>query len=290
MSNYYSQPDLQDNLSTNQLKQMDTEGQLEIMRAWFYGKYQDPVHECPYEGSEGGYAYIYGGPYDASEELFAEFGDVVDDEVITGLSEELECESSEWSGISGPEHYDDYYYDLVGSIDDPKSNLYSTIETLRGILTLELDVAHEQALLQMIYVNLITALEAYLSEFFIGQMENNSKSLRAFVESNPDFKKEKFSFSEIYRKSENINSRVKEYLIDLMWHNLPKIKSMFKSSLNIDFPESLGALISATHKRHDLVHRGGKTKSGEQVIIHKNDVHYLIDEVVSFVEHIENSQ
>ena len=33
--------------------------------------FEDPANETPYESSEGGYIYIWGGPYDALEQLSA---------------------------------------------------------------------------------------------------------------------------------------------------------------------------------------------------------------------------
>ena len=36
---------------------------------WFHEHYEDPAHKTPYETKEGGYQWIWGGPYDASEVL-----------------------------------------------------------------------------------------------------------------------------------------------------------------------------------------------------------------------------
>jgi hypothetical protein len=34
---------------------------------WFFENYEDPVERCPY--TEGDYVFIFGGPYDAREEI-----------------------------------------------------------------------------------------------------------------------------------------------------------------------------------------------------------------------------
>ncbi|HEX9023368.1 MAG TPA: HEPN-associated N-terminal domain-containing protein, partial [Geobacteraceae bacterium] len=65
---------------------------------WFYSKYEDPANNCPYESKEGGYQYIWGGPYDAYEELFQEFSGIYPDEIIEDLADELNDRSYEWSG------------------------------------------------------------------------------------------------------------------------------------------------------------------------------------------------
>lgn len=47
------------------------------MAAWFLENFEDPANETPYESAEGGYQYVWGGPYGAGEELLIAFGDVV---------------------------------------------------------------------------------------------------------------------------------------------------------------------------------------------------------------------
>lgn len=257
------------------------------MRTWFHQNYQDPVHECPYDGREGGYQYIHGGPYEASEELYDEFGGVIDDEIIQELADDLEAECSEWSGISKPEDYDDYLFDIVGTIEKPYEELMASIENLKSMLSIGLSGNQEQTMLKMVFTNTITVLEAYLSEYFIGRVESEPHSLRKFVESNKDFKQKKISLSEIFNEKDNIENYTKEYLVDLLWHNIPKIKVLFQNTLGVDFPDNSENLIKATHLRHDLVHRAGKTKEGQVINLTQEDVTSLIDEVVKLASHIE---
>lgn len=68
------------------------------MREWFFSKFENPVNSCPHESSEGGYQSIWGGPYDAREELVSEFSGYHSDDIIEELIEELEKESFECSG------------------------------------------------------------------------------------------------------------------------------------------------------------------------------------------------
>ncbi|EHK9084607.1 DUF4935 domain-containing protein [Vibrio parahaemolyticus] len=81
------------------------------MEMWFYSNYADPADVCPFESREGGYQYIWGGPYDAEEELISEFGGYVKDSVIDKLVSKLNDVCSEWSGCPeepDPDDYDDY--------------------------------------------------------------------------------------------------------------------------------------------------------------------------------------
>ncbi|QCU74465.1 HEPN domain-containing protein [Pseudoalteromonas distincta] len=289
MSHYYDLPEEEKTITLADLESRPVEFQIEVMRTWFFSNYQDPVHECPYNGREGGYQYIYGGPYIAGEELSEEFANIIDDDVIEKLASELEDECYEWSGVSRAENYDDYLFDLVGTVDNPHKDLLESIENLNSMISMDFDQKHQQTMLKMVFTSAITSLEAYLSEYFIGRIEKDSHCLRKFVETNTDFKKEKFSLSEIFARKESIEKYAKEYLVDLLWHNLPKIKPIFKKALDIEFPESIENLVKATHLRHDLVHRGGKSKEGKVILLHKNDVIELIAEILALAEHIEKA-
>src|ERR1700687_4279884 len=85
-------------ISSQELARAEPDVQLEAMRGWFYKNYEDPVHSCPHDSSEGGYQFVFGGPYDAQQELDQEFGGTIDDDVIKELADELDDECPNWSG------------------------------------------------------------------------------------------------------------------------------------------------------------------------------------------------
>jgi hypothetical protein len=68
------------------------------MRHWFLARYEDPNENTPYDG---GYVYIYGGPYDAREELEGAFATLIDEDLIAEVAAALEEEFQvhEWSGV-----------------------------------------------------------------------------------------------------------------------------------------------------------------------------------------------
>ncbi|WP_104047640.1 PIN domain-containing protein [Vibrio jasicida] len=88
---------------------LSKEEALVEMEMWFHSNYADPAEMCPFESREGGYQYIWGGPYDAEEQLFAEFGGYVKDSVIEQLVSKLNDECLEWSGRPEEPEPDDYF-------------------------------------------------------------------------------------------------------------------------------------------------------------------------------------
>ena len=59
---------------------------------WFHYFYEDPANETPYNGREGGFLYIKGGPYSAEEELRENFEDVVPEGAILEAVEEIQSD------------------------------------------------------------------------------------------------------------------------------------------------------------------------------------------------------
>lgn len=53
------------------------------------GILEDPQNETPYDG-DGGYMYLWGGPFDAREQLWEKFGDIVPEALIEEVVEKVE--------------------------------------------------------------------------------------------------------------------------------------------------------------------------------------------------------
>lgn len=86
--------------SSKELEEADPDRQREMLVEWFGSRYHDPAQDTPYDGREGGYQYIHGGPYDARDELEQNFADFVSDETIDAAVDELESEGTmEWAPI-----------------------------------------------------------------------------------------------------------------------------------------------------------------------------------------------
>jgi hypothetical protein len=57
------------------------------MVQWFHENYEDPAVRLPYESREGGYQWIWGGPYDAREQIGDQFSDIADEDAIEAAVE-----------------------------------------------------------------------------------------------------------------------------------------------------------------------------------------------------------
>ncbi len=138
---------------------------------------------------------------------------------------------------------------------------------------------------RQIFIGVIGALEAFLSETFINLVVDNDNYRRNFVKSYPAFKKRKFELREIFEENDKLVNTIKDEMLLVIYHNLPKVSNMYRDTFQIDFPD-ITDVYECVLKRHDLVHRNGKTKTGEVVEANQESIGDLIKKVNRFVEAI----
>jgi hypothetical protein len=185
--------------------------------------------------------------------------------------------------------YDDCVINDIATITEYRANFNNAITDITKLLDTSIDSTVENCFYRLLYANVITALETYLSDAFINTVLPNPSLVRQLVESIPEFKKEKTAVSDIYKTIEGIKVKAREYLVKFLWHKLFAVKGMYKDTLNINFPDNMGAVYQAILTRHDIVHRNGKNKLGEEVVICRQDIMNLIAEIDALVQHVDSS-
>jgi hypothetical protein len=263
---------------------------MDAMRSWFFSNFQDPVEETPYISSEGGYQYLFGGPYDANEELDNRFEDIVPQEVRAKLGHELQDQSWEWAGRARDSDFDDYILENIAPPSEHIGRFTASIANIRKLVTTATDPSEEQFFRRMLYAGVITALETYLSDRFVSSITNNSAALRKFVETFPRFRKESISVSDVFKKSDHLERYVKTILVgEILWHRLVAVSNMFKDTFDVNIPKlnDMAGLLRAVEIRHDLVHRSGKDKDGVEHTITPENIEQIIKEAEILVGSID---
>lgn len=269
------------------LSQLDREEQIEAMKEWFFEHYTNPVHNSPYISAEGGYQYIWGGPYDAQEELEKEFGGIVPEDVIEEVADELNRTTTEWTGNADEHVLDEYEFEVAQSTEH-RASFDDALTTVEAILNAEFRKDLSQPLWRQQYAAVFSALESYLSDFFYASIHADDALFNKFVEVNKDFQKIKLSLSDIIKEHKKIQQTVREYLSGLSWHNLPRIEPFYELVLGIKFDQQFFIkLTTAVLIRHDIVHRNGKKIDGTEIVLSRDQIAELISWVREFVQHIE---
>ncbi|BAY74231.1 hypothetical protein NIES25_06420 [Nostoc linckia NIES-25] len=164
---------------------------------------------------------------------------------------------------------------------------WDEIASLRVLNKLSvLDPKAKKTLKRHIYVGVIACLETYLSDAFINTVLSNKKYFSSFFTSFKDFKEQKLGMNELLDVANKAEEIAKKAMLEVLYHNLPKVSKMYETTLNIVLP-NFSEIQKAVSIRHDLVHRNGKTKDGKEIIIDDIIVDDIISKVESFISEID---
>jgi hypothetical protein len=263
--------------------------QQEAMRLWFVTRYWDPANDTPYNSQEGGYLYIHGGPYDAAEELYGRFGDQVPEEIIQAVVADVESDGvTEWAPIHTEPDYDAAFEFKTNARDEAYQFFKARLEEVDALLAGAIPDPLQPHLRQLLYSSLIAALEAFLADSVSYWVAVDKAVFRRFVTNCDEFKQQKLALTQIFERMETLEEEVEAYLQQLVWHRLDKVAPLMTDALGITLPP-IGTLMKQILVRHDIVHRGGKTKEGNAVVIGNNQLSGLRDSVTTFVDAIETA-
>lgn len=162
------------------------------------------------------------------------------------------------------------------------------IQSVEELLGVEASYETQFSLLVMLHGHIVAAVESYLASTFIHKVTNSEELIRKLVETDPVFSKMKFTLKEIYEKHESLKLTVASYLRDLIFHDLAKVKPMFKEVLDYDFGDIVW-LFEAVKIRHHCVHRAGLDKEGDRINLTKKSILDLASKSSNLVNSIENN-
>lgn len=141
----------------------------------------------------------------------------------------------------------------------------------------------QQHFFQILYANVFTTLEAYMVRAFINKVLKNNDNLHQFLSKQREFEFENPKLVDILRGQEYIDElieairkKLKVELIKASWHDLRKVSSRF-NCLGIDLKVSEFKLNEVIKKRHDIIHRNGRTPDDSKLIISLEDIMFAIN-------------
>ena len=138
----------------------------------------------------------------------------------------------------------------------------------------------------MIFVQIVTCLETYLSDTLITSIDKDQKKLERFVSTFNDFKNKSIPINRIFEEYYDLKDRAIGTLKEIRYHNIPKVQSIYKNVFKIIFP-SIQDICRIVDIRHVLVHRNGKADDGSVISIGKELLLDTYSKVYEFVKAIE---
>jgi hypothetical protein len=279
-------PELRFSPNDDELRVASRDEQIELMREWFLSRYCDPANETPYESAEGGYIWIWGGPYYSGEELQERFGGIVDDDVIDALVEDLDRDGGyQWAPVrlDDDRDYEDQFALEIDPTrpDAPLHNLKDRLAQALSVLSLQGESQAMEQLPKMVYGAAISALEAYLWETVAFWAKRDRDVLKAIVTGIPALRDQQMKLGDVFDAYDEIETRVMIHLQNTVWHRFDTVAMLLRHGLGIK-PPSFKVFAKALQRRHDIVHRSGHDTDGNPVAVTAEDARELAEAVRDF--------
>lgn len=164
----------------------------------------------------------------------------------------------------------------------------NSIQVIKNLMKIELeDPDLQQRLLYLFHINIITTMEAFFTDTLIKAVHNDKIIQKRLLRESKEFNEKKYKLKESIEIFENLDNFIEETLLKTSFHEIWKVKELYKKVLNVDFPENLDDIIKAVNIRHIIVHRNGKNAEGSSIIITSNGIYNLITQVESLVDFIK---
>lgn len=178
-------------------------------------------------------------------------------------------------------------FDFIESIigNDFYGNYKKSISEI-SLLIEKSVIVQESTLLKILYSNVISIFETFLSDLIINAVNSHREVLERIVSEYQIFGKEKIEKSNIFKEYFSIKENVNDELKKIIFHNLKVVIPLFKQTLDIDFSDKIYGFNEAIIIRHDIVHRNGKDFNNMYHTITVEQLSSLIkmtSEVVEFV-------
>ncbi len=203
-------------------------------------------------------------------------------EKISGLVDGSYVELALYSNDEKEEYerYESQYRHYMES-----GNAYAAFEFgLEDIMALNklniTDINLQQPFNRQLYISCITLLETLLSDIFLDRIETNSNEKKLFVASHKPFET-KIKISSIYKTFEELDDIIRKEIFKISFHNLVTAKSLYYSVFRVTLPDTAD-LLRNVEVRHNLVHRNGKDKEGNRILISNEMIEQLILKVGNF--------
>lgn len=142
-------------------------------------------------------------------------------------------------------------------------------------------------LYRLLYANAFAYIEAYLRDNLRSRILENEQKMEEFEKIYKEIKKRRKCSKN--KEQESIRTKAKEHLDQIVYHRFQLVKEVFQRCINIDLG-NMESWQKALSIRNDIIHRNGKTKDGETIVISKEDVDKIWDEVFEVIKNVDSQK
>lgn len=145
---------------------------------------------------------------------------------------------------------------------------------------------------RMFLVLLFSIIEAYLSDLLMEAIRAEGEIRRRLIQRVEALKQQQISLVDVANASDIVLERCLAHIRNASFHDFEAVDKIYRHAFHMsilpDDEEKKGLLTAIVHRRHDCVHRNGRTKTGEDGI--EIDQDYLNQVAALFTEIKENAK
>lgn len=152
----------------------------------------------------------------------------------------------------------------------------------------ELPQTPSQLILKMNYAYAVTLMETCLADMLKHAVLSQKIFMINALEKIKHFQSVKVDLIEIYKNPDYVSRFVMKVLTEYLYHNIALVLDIYRFTLNEDYPEFImnnkGELIKIAEIRHDIVHRNGFDKEGNEHTFTLEGVRKAMQDIMDFVQ------
>jgi hypothetical protein len=192
------------------------------------------------------------------------------------------------------EHWEDYLEEEYEwhhsqSHSDFYISFNRSINDLKNILTSHLEPTVSYTVYKMVYVHAVTAMETYLGDSLKSTVLGNQKYIANAAKNLNELTQRKFKLEDFVLEKDFVAKIVLEQLCKYLYHDVARVMTIYKATLEFDYSYDLSELIKITTARHDLVHRNGKDNNGKAVELDLGILNRAIEDIEAFVQYLDQN-
>lgn len=150
-----------------------------------------------------------------------------------------------------------------------------------------------QAFQRMIFVHLISIMEAYLGDKLVRLTMADKQVMMNVVASQEALKSKRIALPALLSDPESPKQHVQQHIQHMLFHDVVKVEKVYMAALGKSIYSSQDdkkLIAEAVLRRHDCVHRNGRTKDGkEHVDIDQEFNKRVILAIKRLINNIENN-
>jgi hypothetical protein len=181
---------------------------------------------------------------------------------------------------------DEYDYYLTLTLKDADLILSKDLTELKAMLIDTRNDVSNQTFCKMVYAHAVTILEVYLEDVVKALIMSNEEYLGNTIKNVPSIRDTKLKLSDISLGNGGIKKFVLAKLSDNLFHNIPKALEILSGVIGKRLDVAMDDICNVTSNRHDIVHRNGKNKEGEMLVIDATVTLSAVNAVETFTNHL----